>query len=290
MTTLTSSSSSDSDSKDGNDIVSHNGEELISATNQSSTTMTDDKREIPATIENDVEVEKGDEARCWCSQMSEARIISLVIASTDTLASFAAGMSIRYFPIFFMNTLFLRPTQVQILYIVAPLGQIVVAHYAQVASKVYGRCQVTVFCKLIGIAFMVSMILSYQLIPTGESSPLRVIVTCILYTIRTIFMNCTQGLTKSVLMDAVPRKERGKWSSLESFNTASWSGSSFIGGILVDSYGVSVNFYVTAALQFLSTLPLMLLFNKVAPEGMKSSSSSISCKDIEEEAGGRAKI
>jgi MFS family permease len=100
--------------------------------------------------------------------------------------------------------------------------------------------------------------------PFGLTPSTSVWLTCLLYVFRTIFMNCTSGLTKGVLMDSVPREERGKWSALESFNTASWSGSSFIGGILVGVYGISVNFYVTSIMQLVATIPLMLLFNRVS--------------------------
>jgi predicted MFS family arabinose efflux permease len=84
-------------------------------------------------------------------------------------------------------------------------------------------------------------------------------VICTLLVLRTAFMNSTNALTKSVLMDHVPQDERAKWSALESFNMFSWSGSAALGGILVDSDGIIFNFCITAALQFVATFPHLLL-------------------------------
>ena len=195
------------------------------------------------------------------------RFISIAVATSDTIQAVASGMTIRYFPIFFMKSLNLHPTQVQFLYIVAPLGQIVAAHFVQKASIKYGLLEPAVMCRLTGVFFMFAMMYTYEHMnnmPFGLTPSTSVRLTCLLYVFRTIFMNCTSGLTKGVLMDSVPREERGKWSALESFNTASWSGSSFVGGILVGMYGISVNFYVTSIMQLVATIPLMLLFNKVS--------------------------
>ena len=50
-----------------------------------------------------------------------------------------------------------------------------------------------------------------------------------LYLVRTWVMNCTSGLTKSILNDYVSKKRRAKWNGLESVNIFSWSGSAALG-------------------------------------------------------------
>jgi hypothetical protein len=72
-------------------------------------------------------------------------------------------------------------------------------------------------------------------------------------------MNATSALTKSVLMDHVPKEERAKWSALESLNMFSWSGSAVLGGFLVDYRGIVFNFCFTACLQFVATMPFLVL-------------------------------
>jgi hypothetical protein len=68
-------------------------------------------------------------------------------------------------------------------------------------------------------------------------------------------------------MDAVPKHERAKWSALESVNMFSWSGSAAIGGLLVGYKGIIFNFLVTGSVQFLGTVPLVLLFSRDGREG-----------------------
>jgi len=85
------------------------------------------------------------------------------------------------------------------------------------------------------------------------------VVVCIILILRTCFMNSPSSLTKSILMDHVPKEERAKWASLESVSMVSWSGSAALGGILVESKGILFNFCFTAFLQFLATGPLLLL-------------------------------
>jgi MFS family permease len=181
------------------------------------------------------------------------RAIPILIASCDVVSGLGSGMSIRFFPIFFVNNLKLSPVMVQVLYVVSPLLQATIMRKAQVIAKSYGRCHVAVAFKWVGLSFMLLMILAYCLnLPTWS--------VCILYILRTAFMNATGGLTKSVLMDNVPQEERGKWSALESVNMFSWSGSAALGGVLVGTVGLIPLFLVTASVQWTATLALVALF------------------------------
>jgi MFS family permease len=181
------------------------------------------------------------------------RAIPILIASCDVISGLGSGMSIRFFPIFFVNNLKLSPVMVQVLYVVSPLLQATIMRKAQVIAKSYGRCHVAVAFKWVGLSFMLLMILAYvSNLPTWS--------VCILYILRTAFMNATGGLTKSVLMDNVPQEERGKWSALESVNMFSWSGSAALGGVLVGTVGLIPLFLVTASVQWTATLALVALF------------------------------
>jgi predicted MFS family arabinose efflux permease len=50
-------------------------------------------------------------------------------------------------------------------------------------------------------------------------------------------------------MDTIPSSQRIRWSSLESINNLTWSGSAVLGGILIDRYGIGVNFLMTIVMQ-----------------------------------------
>jgi len=187
-----------------------------------------------------------------------ARNIPIFIATADVVSGLGSGMSVRYFPIFFVQNLQLSPVTVQLLYILTSLGSMGFKYYGQILSRSYGRCRIALYFKWIGIFLMVSMIASDY---WNRSKWL----TIALYMLRTTFMNSTTPLTKSVLMDAVPKESRGKWSAVESVSMFSWSGSAALGGILVGWDGLLFNFSITATLQFIATLPLLAIV--LSPEG-----------------------
>lgn len=187
------------------------------------------------------------------------RLAPVLISISDLSSGLASGMSIRYFPIFFLDRLHLSPVQVQILYIVAPVLQACLMKSGQYISQQWGRCQVTILHRWIGIACMFLMIgLAHGFDGNHNHDYYRWLI-CVIYILRTGFMNSTSPLTKSLLMDSVPAQERGRWTALESVNTFSWSGSAFLGGVLVQVDGILFNFIITATLQFLATIPIVLL-------------------------------
>ena len=202
---------------------------------------------------------------CFC--LSYDRCVPALVAFADVLGGIAAGMSIRYFPIFFLNNLQLGPVIVQVLYILSPACQIPLSILAQRGAKRFGRCQMTVGMKWIGVCLFVGVILSYK-------ANLPRWLTCALWIGRTSCINSTSALTKSIIMDAVPKSERGKWSALESLNMFSWSGSAFLGGILVEHWSILFNFSITSFLQFVATLPLLFIMGRVQDEGQLASTDN----------------
>lgn len=207
------------------------------------------------------------------------RRVAILIATSDIITGLASGMSVRYFPIFFVENLNLGPVMVQLLYVFGPFFQTILMRISQRLSETYGRCFISALFRWIGVALMVAMILSHLI-------GLSTWIVCALYVFRTGCMNGTKALTRSVLMDNVPKEERGRWSALESVNTLSWSGrcvvvcwlepiffgrltrfllflafsSAVIGGFLVGSIGILPLFVATACLQICSTIPLVVLF------------------------------
>lgn len=182
--------------------------------------------------------------------------IAPLVALSDFLVMLGSGMTIKFFALFFWRGLALGPAEVSAVYVAGPLGISVATIGAQRLSLVLGRLQVTLLCKVIGIALLV-VIGKLDLHVTDAAA-----YVLPLYLVRTWLMNCTAGLTKSVLNDYVVKRHRAKWNALESLNTFSWSGSALLGGVLIDRFGYQVTFLITAALQASSAaclLPLLLL-------------------------------
>ena len=182
-----------------------------------------------------------------------------IIVLTDVCFGLASGMSVRFFPLFFMETYNLSPMAVSGIYVLSPLLTSLASFCAQRLSHHLGRVSTTITCKLFGVSLLFLMcLLDYHHVSAFAVIPV--------YILRTALMNSTKPLTRSIIMDAVPKEDRGKWNSLESVTMATWSGSAVLGGLLVDKYGFLFNNLITASLQLVSTLPLFLVLGLVPCE------------------------
>ena len=94
--------------------------------------------------------------------------------------------------------------------------------------------------------------------------PLVIVIP--IFILRGGFMNASQPIQRSILMDYVPKKNRGLWNSFEvlSFGFL-WSISAGLGGILLDSFNYPVLFITTACLYIIGTVPLLFLRKYVKP-------------------------
>ena len=77
---------------------------------------------------------------------------------------------------------------------------------------------------------------------------------------RGALMNSTNPLKQGIVMDLVPKKERGKFSSLDflAFNLV-FSITAGIGGILLDNYNFKVLFLTTTIIYVIGTTPILLI-------------------------------
>ena len=73
----------------------------------------------------------------------------------------------------------------------------------------------------------------------------------------------------SILMDYVTKDSRAKWASFQTVTAFGWSGSAFLGGIIVDHYGFDTVFFVTAGMQALGMCVQSLLLGVVLSEENK---------------------
>ena len=85
-----------------------------------------------------------------------------------------------------------------------------------------GRIRVTLVTRSMDILLLTVMAFAN---PVSARVPLAV-----LHVVRTSFANCTRPLMRSLLMDNVPSRHRGKFNALEGVRTFSWSGSAAAGG------------------------------------------------------------
>lgn len=196
------------------------------------------------------------------SKMSESKrtkLIPYLLVGSNVIVGVGAGMTIKYFPLFFAGLYELSPIWVQLIMGSTSVATGVLSLLAQRLSMKRGRAviifivQLTATLCLFGIAFYPRLGI---LIP--------------LFIARGSLMNAAQPLSRSILMDVVPKKNRGKWNSLETLAWGFfWNFSAAIGGYLVGDespYNFRLNFLVTASVYVVGIIPILFLIPLVRKE------------------------
>jgi MFS family permease len=172
------------------------------------------------------------------------KLIPILLVGSNIIIGVGAGMTIKYFPQFFIEQYKLEPSWVQIIMGVTAIFTGLSALLAQRFSIKRGRPL---------IIFSVQLIATLCLFGIALYPNIWLLVP--LFVARGALMNAGQPLSRSILMDVVPKKKRGKWNSLETFAWGFfWNFSALIGGYLVGD---------VAALVFwkLSTVPQKFLIS-----------------------------
>eukprot|EP00644_Phytophthora_capsici_P005798 jgi/Phyca11/98133/e_gw1.2.665.1 len=145
---------------------------------------------------------------------------------SDFLVSLGMGLVTTFFPLFFFKEHEFSPVRVQTLFALHPLATALLSLLAQIISIHTSRMSVVVLTRALGTTSLLLMAISRD--QTDQ---------CVLFVAQGALMQCTEPLRRSLLMDFVPKAHRARWNSLEGLTGASWTGSSLLGGIIVDAFG-----------------------------------------------------
>ncbi|MHA1220084.1 MAG: MFS transporter, partial [Candidatus Heimdallarchaeaceae archaeon] len=186
------------------------------------------------------------------------KLIPYLLVGSNIIIGVGAGMTMKYFPQFFIEQYHLEPIWVQIIMGLTAIFTGILALLAQKFSVKRGRPLIIFSVQLIatlclfGIAFYPNI---WLLVP--------------LFIARGALMNAGQPLSRSILMDVVPKNKRGKWNSLETFAWGFfWNFSALIGGYIVGDIDPRFRlvFLVTACVYLVGIIPLLFLIPLVSKE------------------------
>lgn len=169
-----------------------------------------------------------------CGLLNTSHVPYLLFVS-DFVISNGTGLAASYFPLFLYKEFALSPINVQTLFVLQPMCVALCSLFAQFFSTCTGRMPMIVASRVLGTVSLAAMVVSEQ-----------VQVQCALFLAREAFMQCTNPLRQSLLMDFVAKEYRARWNSLEGLSMFSWAGSAVLGGFVVDAYGYRVCFLVAA--------------------------------------------
>ena len=184
------------------------------------------------------------------------RLVPALLCLIDLLTQLGMGMTVKFIPLYFKDHYGLHPTSIAFIYVAYAFGVALATNMCRILSSKIGRVRACIACS---IASAVSLVIFAY----AEHLPTFVIF----FLLKGSLCNAVVPLDRSLVLDAVPAQERGRWAALESLGSASWSGSAFLGGMLADSRGGDHRFAfkITAAIYAIALLlrvPLLRLVHE----------------------------
>ena len=186
-----------------------------------------------------------------------AKLIPIILVASNVIIGVGAGMTIKYFPIFFMELYTVSPVILQVIMGATALATGLLGIGAQKISLRLGRVETIFFVQFIATACLL-VIATYP--------PLWLLIP--IFIARGSFMNAGQPLSRSILMDIIPKTNRGKWNSLEAIAWGLfWNVSAVIGGFLIGDTGrYALCFIITTFVYILGMVPMVILLPMVGRE------------------------
>ena len=189
-------------------------------------------------------------------QPRRQRLIPYIFLASGFIIGSGAGMTVKFFPVFFRDIYHFQPIQVQLVMGTGLLATAAATWIAQRRSRTQGRGRMIVILQTLAILCLGGMALY-------PAAPLVVA----LFIARGAFMNAVTPLSRTIVMDNVPRKRRGIWSSLQTVAWGLfWNASALIGGFLVGDDNFRRVFLVTACVYIVGTSLIIPFISVVQAE------------------------
>jgi hypothetical protein len=181
------------------------------------------------------------------------RTVPYFVCFGDFIMAMGSGMTLRFIPLFFVNDYNINPALMMGVYLTVSFGTSGFAAFARfMADRYFGRVPTIFAIRIIGTTFLMYL----AVVPTNTpQSALGVML--FFFIARNSCMNCTFGMSRSVVMDCVPKEQRGKWAAVESFSSFTWAGSATLGGYLADAHGYKYTFLITAVVHYIGSCMLL---------------------------------
>ena len=187
------------------------------------------------------------------------QFVPMTILIANFIVGMGAGMTVKFFPVFFRDIYQLSPIQVQLILALTFGVSGGLGILAQRASKRRGRAEMIILVQALAIGCLVA-IAFYP----------AVIWLVPLFALRNALMNASQPLSRAIIMDFIPKKNRGIWNSLQVVAWGLfWSASAVLGGFLIGDGDFRRCFLITAGVYAVGTLPILFIIPFVGKERAK---------------------
>jgi len=198
--------------------------------------------------------------------------IPYVLVFSDIVSCWGAGMSAMFFPLFFISEYGFSPAGVNLIFGCCEILIGFCSILARFVSRCIGRgkmwCVFDCFFIVLGFAILLFYVIGVGLlfIFARLHSPW---IAVFVFLGEEMAVHCPRPLERSILMDCVEKKQRGKWNAVESISSFSWTVSALIGGIIADSKGYRFTFMITFWVYIVALIPFILIIPFIPKERKK---------------------
>lgn len=194
-----------------------------------------------------------------CFGLVNTSRVRVVLFMGEVIMCLGAGMTVKFFPIFFDQDCHLNPATLQAAFASLSGLTVIGTLVANKLAKRIGRLQVIIPSFVIGITctMLLGLLKPFYTIPA---------VMLPIFMLRCSIQWSCGALMGSVIADYTPKAQRGRWKALGSITAMGWSGSAAVGGWLIDNFGYGPTFVITGCFQA-AVIPMWcLLLPLVAKE------------------------
>ena len=216
-------------------------------------------KESEAIAEEVTEITEEQKGRLTLNIDSEKaiKLIPFLLVGFNLILASGAGLSMQYFSVFFAEEYFLLPVWLSILIGATSLVTGLFGLVFQKMSLRLGRVQ-TIFLTHFTATTLLLIITVYP--------PLAVLIP--FYILRGSLMNGNQPLCRAILMDIIPKKNRGKWNSINLItHQVFWNASALLGGFIIgENNRFYLSFIITTFVYIVATIPIIIIMPFVGKE------------------------
>jgi MFS family permease len=232
--------------------------------------------------ETDARIEKNKEER---TERYRYKILGCIVISMDyvphllylgdLLKTMGTSIFKKFFIIFLAERCHLDPLRVNILLFAVDMCSAFSSYASTWIIPYVGRLQFLIFTQSLGTIMLLQIGRHKSFWTPGWEVPIFWLIS------RTIYKS-SGAITKTMMMDYVPKKKRNVWNALDSVKSIGGSGLSIVGGFLIDKYDFSYPIYITCVCHF-TVIVLRCLLYPVESKFMAKENQRISdrnCKEL----------
>ncbi|PWV04243.1 hypothetical protein C3747_158g62 [Trypanosoma cruzi] len=189
-------------------------------------------------------------AAVWhhANKLCEWSTVPYLLCLCDFFLVFGSGMTMRYIPLFFVNDYHMTPVLLLSASIVSSITTATLSFLVRyMGERFVSRVAAVFSARFIGATLLLLMGVTH----------LHLSILVPIFVLRNALMSCTIGVSRSVIMDCVPKSSRAKWSAFESFASFIWAGSAVIGGYIAGAKGYQFTFLITSMLHYVGICVLV---------------------------------